>query len=308
MFQHEVTVNYTEPIVRAAAWTYWRNAVGSTGFALGFLFPGLFLLMWAVGYPTWVLGLFGGLAIAWAGLLTINYLHYRRASLGIFRRMKDKSARFSFSEDRIRAEADTGATEFAWKMVDKLIEAPEFWLLSIVQSTYVTLPTDNLSEEARSFISATHSADNQKVKKANFAAFFLFAFPEPVIGIISSMKAFYTIGLLVISNIFMTLAWYGHLKFREMSWFSKLTLPAIVVISWGIALFEYAFQVPANRIGSVTEGGPFTLWQLKVIQEAITLVIFSIFMLIFFRDQTLRLNHAIGFALMIAAVYFVFKD
>ncbi len=106
----------------------------------------------------------------------------------------------------------------------------------------------------------------------------------------------------------MTFAWYGHLKFKEMSWFSKLGLPSIILLSWGLALFEYMFQVPANRIGSDIEGGPFTLWQLKIIQEAITLVIFSLFTLIFFKDQSLKWNHLVGFALMMGAVYFVFKD
>jgi uncharacterized protein (DUF486 family) len=122
------------------------------------------------------------------------------------------------------------------------------------------------------------------------------------------MKVFYTILFLVISNIFMTFSWYGHLKFKEMSWFNTLSLPAIIVLSWGVALFEYAFQVPANRIGSDTEGGPFTLWQLKIIQEAITLTVFTIFTLLTFKGQTFRLNHAIGFGLMFLAVIFMFKE
>jgi len=122
------------------------------------------------------------------------------------------------------------------------------------------------------------------------------------------MRGFYTVVLLVVSNLFMTLAWYGHLKFGEMTWFSKLGLPAIVVLSWGIAFFEYSFQVPANRIGSDITGGPFSLWQLKILQEAITLVVFSVFVLFFFKNQTLKWNHLIGFALMILAVYFVFKE
>jgi uncharacterized protein (DUF486 family) len=122
------------------------------------------------------------------------------------------------------------------------------------------------------------------------------------------MRSFYTILLLIISNIFMTFAWYGHLKFREMSWFSKLGLPSIILLSWGLAFFEYMFQVPANRIGSDIEGGPFTLWQLKIIQEAITLIIFSGFTLIFFKDQPLKGNHLVGFILMVGAVYFVFRD
>ena len=122
------------------------------------------------------------------------------------------------------------------------------------------------------------------------------------------MRGFYTVILLVVSNLFMTLAWYGHLKFNEMSWFSKLSLPAIVVLSWGIAFFEYSFQVPANRIGSDVTGGPFSLWQLKILQEAVTLVVFSVFVLFFFKDQPIKWNHLVGFALMIVAVYFVFRD
>lgn len=105
----------------------------------------------------------------------------------------------------------------------------------------------------------------------------------------------------------MTFAWYGHLKFKEMNWFNNLGLPAIVLISWGIALFEYSAQVPANRIGFNENGGPFNLWQLKVIQEAITLVIFSIFTIFVFKNETFRLNHIIGFCFLILAVYFIFK-
>lgn len=121
------------------------------------------------------------------------------------------------------------------------------------------------------------------------------------------MKALYTIGLLIISNIFMTFAWYGHLKFKEFSWFSQLTLPAIIIISWSIALFEYSFQVPANKIGYIGNGGPFNLWQLKVIQEVITLTVFSIFTLLFFKTETFRMNHLIGFILLVLSVYFIFK-
>ncbi len=121
------------------------------------------------------------------------------------------------------------------------------------------------------------------------------------------MKAFLTILLLIVSNTFMTLAWYGHLKFAEWKWFNKLGLIAVVLISWGIALFEYAFQVPANKIGFKENGGPFTLIQLKVIQEVITLLVFVIFTIIFFKKETFRLNHFIGFTFLILAVYFIFK-
>ena len=121
------------------------------------------------------------------------------------------------------------------------------------------------------------------------------------------MKSLLTIGLLILSNIFMTLAWYGHLKFKELKWFENAGLITIVLLSWGLALFEYFFQVPANRIGYEGNGGPFSLLQLKVIQEVITLVVFVIFSLLFFKNETLRWNHLVGCLFLVLAVYFIFR-
>jgi uncharacterized protein len=121
------------------------------------------------------------------------------------------------------------------------------------------------------------------------------------------MTGIYTIALLILSNVFMTFAWYGHLKFKEMSGWSNLGLISIILISWGIALFEYCAQVPANRIGYEGNGGPFNLWQLKVIQEVITLVVFTLFTTLVFKNESLRLNHLIGFVFLVLAVYFIFK-
>lgn len=121
------------------------------------------------------------------------------------------------------------------------------------------------------------------------------------------MKIAITITLLVLSNAFMTLAWYGHLKFKDMKWSENLPLIYIILISWGIALFEYILQVPANRIGYKDHGGPFSLVELKVIQEVITLTVFVVFSLVFFKNETFRLNHFIGFVFLILAVYFIFK-
>jgi uncharacterized protein (DUF486 family) len=121
------------------------------------------------------------------------------------------------------------------------------------------------------------------------------------------IRAIITILLLIVSNTFMTFAWYGHLKFKEMSGFQNLGILTIVLISWGIAFFEYIFMVPANRIGSRELGGPFTLVQLKVIQEVITLLVFAGFTMFFFRTETIRGNHILGFIFMILAVYFMFK-
>ena len=121
------------------------------------------------------------------------------------------------------------------------------------------------------------------------------------------MKSIYTILLLILSNIFMTFAWYGHLKFSEMKGFEKLSLPIIILISWAIAFFEYCFQVPANKIGFDGNGGPFSLLQLKIMQEVITLSVFTIFTLVFFKTESFRINHFIGFICLILAVYFIFK-
>lgn len=122
-----------------------------------------------------------------------------------------------------------------------------------------------------------------------------------------SSKALYTIGLLFLSNTFMTVAWYGHLKFREWKWFENAGLFSIILISWGMAFFEYCFQVPANRLGFQGNGGPFALVELKVIQEVITLIVFVIFSVIVFRSEPFRLNHLIGFIFLVFAVYFIFK-
>ncbi|HLP04021.1 MAG TPA: DMT family protein [Paludibacter sp.] len=121
------------------------------------------------------------------------------------------------------------------------------------------------------------------------------------------MKGLTTVSLLVLSNIFMTVAWYGHLKFKQFAWFSNLNIVGVILFSWSIALLEYSAQVPANKMGFVGNGGPFTLWQLKVMQEVITLVVFTCFSLVAFKNETLRLNHLVGFGFLVLAVYFIFK-
>lgn len=107
---------------------------------------------------------------------------------------------------------------------------------------------------------------------------------------------FLTVGLLLLSNIFMTFAWYGHLKFRATP------LVIVILVSWGIALFEYCFQVPANRIGY----GYFSAVELKTIQEIITLLVFVVFST-FYLGETLRWNHLVGFAFIVLAAFFIFR-
>jgi len=113
--------------------------------------------------------------------------------------------------------------------------------------------------------------------------------------------------LLVVSNVFMTFAWYGHLKLQQMKVVTDATpLYVVVLLSWLIALAEYAFQVPANRIGFVGNGGPYSLLQLKVIQEVISLAIFTVFTVVFFSGESLHWNHFVSFLCLIAAVWFAF--
>ena len=119
------------------------------------------------------------------------------------------------------------------------------------------------------------------------------------------MQGFYSILLLICSNVFMTLAWYGHLKLGEMAWFQKWPLIAVIAFSWGVAFFEYCLQVPANRLGFEANGGPFNLVQLKVIQEVITLFVFAVFSMIAFHTE-LHWNHFVAALCLIAAVFFVF--
>ena len=119
---------------------------------------------------------------------------------------------------------------------------------------------------------------------------------------------FLTVVLLIGSNIFMTLAWYGHLKLSEMNISTHWPLYGIILFSWGIALAEYSLQVPANRIGFVGNGGPFTLMQLKVIQEVISLTVFTVIAGMMFQGEQLHWNHFAAFVCLIAAVYFVFME
>lgn len=120
------------------------------------------------------------------------------------------------------------------------------------------------------------------------------------------MNGLYTIILLIVSNIFMTFAWYGHIKLQETKVIDNWPLIGVIAFSWAIAFFEYCAQVPANRIGFVGNGGPFSLLQLKVIQEVITLVVFTVFTTVFFKGESLHWNHVAAFICLILAVYLVF--
>ena len=118
-------------------------------------------------------------------------------------------------------------------------------------------------------------------------------------------QGYWTILLLIVSNAFMTLAWYGQIVFK--SHLERFGLAAIVLLSWCVALLEYTFMIPANRIGSTQFGGPFSLWELKVIQEVISLSVFTLIVVVFMKTDTLRWNHLAGFLCLILAVYFIFR-
>lgn len=120
------------------------------------------------------------------------------------------------------------------------------------------------------------------------------------------LKGLLTIVLLLVSNVFMTFAWYGHLKLQEMKITTGWPVILVILLSWGMAFFEYCAQVPANRLGFADNGGPFNLIQLKVIQEVISLTVFTVVVAFLFKGQTLQWNHFAAFLCLIAAVFFVF--
>lgn len=120
------------------------------------------------------------------------------------------------------------------------------------------------------------------------------------------MNGIWTILLLIVSNVFMTFAWYGHLKLQQMDISTGWPLILVILISWGMAFFEYCAQVPANRIGFSGNGGPFNIMQLKVIQEVISLTVFTLIVTVMFRGEPLQWNHLAAFACLILAVFFVF--
>lgn len=120
-------------------------------------------------------------------------------------------------------------------------------------------------------------------------------------------KIILTLVLLIISNSFMTLAWYGNLKLQDMKIISPNTsIVLIVLISWCVALLEYSFLIPANRIGSDINGGPFSLVQLKVIQEVISCLVFGVIVSVLFKGESLQWNHFVAVIFLVLAVYFVF--
>lgn len=122
------------------------------------------------------------------------------------------------------------------------------------------------------------------------------------------MRALLTIVLLLISNSFMTYAWYGHLRDNPDAKKTGIWVYATtILLSWGIAFFEYLFMIPANKLGFQGNGGPFSLIQLKIIQEVVSILIFMVFSLIFFKEESLKWNHALAFVLILGAVYLVFK-
>ena len=120
------------------------------------------------------------------------------------------------------------------------------------------------------------------------------------------MRGLLTDLLLVTSNIFMTFAWYGHLKLQEMKVSDGWPLILIILMSWGMAFFEYCAQVPANRIGFSGNGGPFNIIQLKVIQEVVSLTVFTVVVMVMFKGQSLQWNHLVAFAMLVGAVFFAF--
>lgn len=119
-------------------------------------------------------------------------------------------------------------------------------------------------------------------------------------------KGLISILLLVVSNVFMTFAWYGNLKLEQMNVTKDWPLILIILLSWGVALLEYLVMIPANRIGSNVTGGPFSLMELKIIQECISLTVFTVIVVTVFKGEPIRWNHLVSFGCIVLAVFFAF--
>ncbi len=120
-----------------------------------------------------------------------------------------------------------------------------------------------------------------------------------------TFRGILTVVLLACSNVFMTLAWYGQVLFKSK--IERFGLLAVIIFSWLVAFAEYCFMVPANRLGSHEFGGPFSIWELKVIQEVVSLSVFAAVVLLIMKNETLRWNHVAGFVCLVLAVFFIFK-
>lgn len=127
--------------------------------------------------------------------------------------------------------------------------------------------------------------------------------PKIVVGMSNGIL---TILLLIGSNVFMTLAWYGHLRLQQMQISNSWPLIGIIAFSWAIAFFEYCLMVPANKYGFSGNGGPYSLVQLKVIQEAVSLIVFTVVAGFLFQGQQFHWNHLLSFIFLVAAVFFAF--
>lgn len=120
-------------------------------------------------------------------------------------------------------------------------------------------------------------------------------------------RAILTVLMLCVSNVFMTFAWYGNLKLQQLyPQVKDWPLYLVILLSWGLALLEYSFMIPANRIGSQINGGPYSLMQLKIIQEALSLVIFTVIVTLLFKGEPIQWNHFVAFGCILLAVFFAF--
>ena len=133
-----------------------------------------------------------------------------------------------------------------------------------------------------------------------------FACASIIFNLYIMSRGLLTVLMLICSNVFMTFAWYGNLKLQQMKLITDWPLIAIILLSWGMALFEYMFMIPANRIGSQITGGPFSLMQLKIIQEGVSLTVFTLIVALVFKGEPIRWNHLVAFGLIILAVFFAF--
>lgn len=152
MPEYIVKVTYTEQLIRSAAFLYWKTAIGKSTLISIVAIVLSCVVLAVLGVERLIVGFFSGIAVIGAAIVIATYFSVRRQSLSIFRKMRDKTATFTFTGSGIGTEADTGKAEIPWERIEKVLQFPDFWLFSVAKGSYFTLPIASVPAETRAFI------------------------------------------------------------------------------------------------------------------------------------------------------------
>lgn len=160
----EITVQYSRDLIKQAVWKFWVRSIGLSGFVGFFVVCVGFLYFLLSGDRSWFVGFLGAVVLIAAGIGIVSYFIYLNRSMEKFKRMDEPTAKFRFTDDLIGIESNIGWTEVSWKMIEKIWKYPSVWLVFIAKQGYITLPTANLDEELKQFVTAKVMEHNKEIK------------------------------------------------------------------------------------------------------------------------------------------------